>query len=192
MFPPYDVSRISVTSFLEHLSHNICRVIFWNFEMASATICRINICRITFKKYDPRKRYNTSSNRFTFFRDKCDVIFGTLSHNICRVIFWNFEMASASICRINICRITLIAKKKYDPCKALQYLFEPDCVYTVRINWGLRVDKSVVFTQLSQRELWRICFDILFKTLLTFREWFSLHKDVLLSTFKGILFKQTL
>jgi hypothetical protein len=39
---------ISVTSFLEHLSHNICRVIFWNFEMASASICRINICRITF------------------------------------------------------------------------------------------------------------------------------------------------
>jgi hypothetical protein len=39
---------ISVTSFLEHLSHNICRVIFWNFEMASASICRISICRITF------------------------------------------------------------------------------------------------------------------------------------------------
>jgi hypothetical protein len=50
-FPPYDVSifRVSVTSFLEHLSHNICRVIFWNnTEMASASICRINICRITF------------------------------------------------------------------------------------------------------------------------------------------------
>ena len=36
--------------------------------------------------------------------------------------------------------------------KALQYQFEPDFVYTVRINWGLRVDKTVVFTQLSQRK----------------------------------------
>ena len=68
-----------MTSFLEHLSHNICRVIFWNFEMASASICRINICRISFivKNMILVKRYNTNSNRFTFFRDKCDVIFGT-------------------------------------------------------------------------------------------------------------------
>jgi hypothetical protein len=54
-------------------------------------------------------------------------------------------------------------KKIWSLYKALQYQFEPDCVYTVRINWGLRVDKSVVFTQLSQRELWKTCFDILFK-----------------------------
>jgi hypothetical protein len=68
-----------VTSFLEHLSHNICRVFFWNFGMTSASICRINICRITFivKKMILVKRYSTGSNRFTFFRDKFDVIFGT-------------------------------------------------------------------------------------------------------------------
>ena len=38
-------------------------------------------------------------------------------------------MASASICRINICRITFIVKKKYDHCKALQYQFEPVYIF---------------------------------------------------------------
>jgi hypothetical protein len=67
------------------LSHNICRVIFWNFGMTSASICRINICRITFivKNMILVKRCNTSSNRITFFRDKCDVTFGTF-------VAWSF------------------------------------------------------------------------------------------------------
>jgi hypothetical protein len=92
------------------LSHNICRVIFWNFEMTSASICRINICRITFivKNMILVKHYNTSSNRFTFLGISVTSFLEHLSHNICRAIFWNNTgMASASICRINICRINI-------------------------------------------------------------------------------------
>jgi hypothetical protein len=69
-----------------------------------------------------------------------------LSHNICRVIFWNNTgMASASICRINICRITFIhfIVIKYDPCKALQYQFEPDFVYTVRSVYTAFVERTL-------------------------------------------------
>ena len=125
---------ISVTSFLEHLSRNICRVIFWNFEMASASICRINICRITFivKNMILVKRYNTSSNRFTFLGISVTSFLEHLSHNICRVIFWNFEMAPASICRINICRTTFIVKNMI---LVKRYNTSSNRIsYTVRIN----------------------------------------------------------
>ena len=52
IFPPYDVSifRVGVTSFLEHLSHNICRVIFWNnTEMVSAKVYKKREFCIYFK-----------------------------------------------------------------------------------------------------------------------------------------------
>ena len=80
--------------------------------MASASICRISICRITFivKNMILVKRYNTSSNRFTFLGISVTSYLEHLSHNICRVIFWNFWMASAKCIKTGVLDLFLNGK----------------------------------------------------------------------------------
>ena len=80
--------------------------------MASASICRINICRITFIVKNMILVSATVPVRtgLHFLGISVTSFLEHLSHNICRVIFWIFGMTSASICRINICRITFIVK----------------------------------------------------------------------------------
>ena len=124
-----------MTSFLEHLSHNICRVIFWNFGMTSASICRINICRITFIVKNMILVSATVPVRtgLHFLGISVTSFLEHLSHNICRVIFWNFGMASAIKYLSHKHLSHNVYCKTYDPCK--RYNTSSNRIsYTVRIN----------------------------------------------------------
>ena len=98
---------ISVTSFLEHLSRDLLE--FW--DGGSKYLSHNHLSHNVYcKKYDPCKRYNTSSNRFTFLGISVTSYLEHLSHNICRVIFWNFWMASAKCIKTGVLYLFLNGK----------------------------------------------------------------------------------